>query len=161
LQPVAQFGRTQLYENEHFRPRAYVAGQVEPVENLQSALERMAGDTNTGFAVVEGGPGLNSDRLDSAVAWRLRSPDHLVLEVTLDRPGLLVVSQVWYRGWQASVDDRPAKLWRANGVLSGVYLEPGQHTVRLDYRPATLWIGIALSALGMLTCALLMDTRKT
>ena len=36
---VARFGLIYLYENMYVLPRAFVVGQVEPVEDLDAALE--------------------------------------------------------------------------------------------------------------------------
>jgi uncharacterized membrane protein YfhO len=94
------------------------------------------------------------------VTWEARSANALRLRVTLDRPGLLVISQTYYPGWQAAVDGQPVQLWRADAVLSGVYLEAGEHQVTLAYRPPLLWLGIGLTLAGIGAClGLLMWPR--
>jgi hypothetical protein len=61
-------------------------------------------------------------------------------------PGWLVTIHPWYPGWTARVDDETAEVTVLDGALAGVALADGTHRVRLQYRPAGLELGIALSA---------------
>jgi hypothetical protein len=152
LREVAQFGATRVYENEAFRPRAYVVGRVVSAPDFAAALAWLRSHADEPAAVVEGGPALDEEAPQAGVIWQRRSANRLALAVTLDRPGLLVVSQIWYPGWRALVDGRPERLWRADAVLSGVYLQPGAHTVELVYAPPWLWPGVALTVAGFAAC---------
>ncbi len=84
-----------------------------------------------------------------------RSPNRLVLDVPLAYPGFLVLSQVWYPGWTAEVDGQPVVLWRADGVLSGVYLEDGSHRVTFVYWPTGLGAGCGVTIVGWVVAAAL------
>ncbi len=79
-------------------------------------------------------------------------------------PGILVVSDADYPGWQASVDGQPAPLLRADYALRGIALSEGHHEVELRYRPRALWAALALcsfaSAFALLLIALLARTRE-
>ena len=56
---------------------------------------------------------------------------------------------MWYPGWRAEVDGQPVALWRTDGVLSGVYLEPGGHTVSFVYWPRLTWVGVGVSGITL------------
>jgi hypothetical protein len=58
-----------------------------------------------------------------------------------------------YPGWQVRVDSRPANALAAYGALRAVAVEAGEHTVEWVYRPWSVWIGMALSVIGLVTCA--------
>jgi uncharacterized membrane protein YfhO len=58
---------------------------------------------------------------------------HQVYEVTLDRPGILVVSEVYYPDWKATVDGAAAEVLRANHVLRAVALPAGSHEIEFRY----------------------------
>ncbi|MCK4472455.1 MAG: hypothetical protein KAW49_11805 [Anaerolineae bacterium] len=93
--------------------------------------------------------------MKAEIAWVRRSPNRLVLDVTLDRPGFLVLGQVWYPEWTAEVDGQPATLWRADGMLSGVYLEDGSHRVMFVYWPAGLGADCGVTIVGWVAAAAL------
>lgn len=156
LHQAAHFGSTYVYENAYALPRAFVVGHVQPVEDFEAALKWVQTHDVVRSAAVEGGKPLNSGDVEAEIAWKMRSPDRLVLEVALARPGFLVLSQVWYDGWQAEVDGEPAPVWRVDGVLSGTYLDAGEHTVLFAYRPrwASLLGGASALTWGLLSLGL-------
>lgn len=77
-------------------------------------------------------------------------PNRLSIEAELSSPGLLVVSEVTYPGWTASVDGVEAPNVEVDGLLRGVALPAGASRIEMTYRPSTLVVGAALSGLGVL-----------
>jgi uncharacterized membrane protein YfhO len=71
-------------------------------------------------------------------------------------PSLVVISQAYYPAWKASVDGRPARIWRANYAFQALEVPAGRHEVRLVYRDSALLTGAVLSSLGLLACAALL-----
>ncbi len=59
--------------------------------------------------------------------------------------GYLVLSDVYYPGWRATVDGVPTEVLRANYVFRAVLLPPGEHVVRMEFRPWTWRVGLAVS----------------
>ena len=86
----------------------------------------------TGGATVQLGPG----------------PEYVINTRT---PCLLVLSEVHYPWWRASVDDAPADLARVNYAMMGIPVPPGSHIVRVWLRPLSVWVGGAVSGACLLT----------
>ncbi len=76
-------------------------------------------------------------------------PNRLRLKVEARRPSFLVLSEVYYPGWEATVDGKPAPLLKADYILRGIPVMPGEHSVELRFRPRTLIWGLAISALAL------------
>ena len=65
-----------------------------------------------------------------------------------------MLSEVWYPGWRARVDGHAVPVLRADYTLRAVELsEPGEHIIELDYRPASLVIGAAVTEASLLVLA--------
>ncbi len=79
-----------------------------------------------------------------ALSW---SPDRISLQAK--GPGLLVLSELAYSGWQVQVDGAPAQLEQAGDLLRGVELPPGEHQVLFRFRPAALAVGLGLGLIGV------------
>ena len=79
-----------------------------------------------------------------------RRPGALAVAVEADRAGMLVVSEAWFPGWQATVDGRRVPVTRVNGMLNGVVVGPGDHRVELSYRAPGLRLGGFLSGATLL-----------
>jgi hypothetical protein len=68
-------------------------------------------------------------------------------------PCLLVLGEVYYPWWRASVDGAPAACARVNHTMIGVPVSAGSHVVRLWLEPTSVWTGGAISAGSVLACA--------
>jgi len=150
-----RFGTTYLYENTRVLPRAFVLYRAEPVSGPEEALARLKEADPHQVAFVEGGAALTGQgtaTLSEALVT-LYTPDSITIRVTLERPGVLILSEVWYPGWEARADGQPVSIYRADGLLRAVYLQPGTHTIVFNYAPGTVKAGLALSVLGWLVFA--------
>jgi hypothetical protein len=85
--------------------------------------------------------------------------------VQSDNPCVLVLSEVYYPWWRATVDDVDVGIVRVNHTMVGVAVPSGSHVVRLRLQPTSVWIGGALSVVGALVwiglaCAGLLRGRR-
>jgi uncharacterized membrane protein YfhO len=80
------------------------------------------------------------------------SDTHIEVQANTSSPAFLVLSDIAYPGWQATLDGKPVHLFQTNYVLRGVAVPPGLHNVRFEFKPLTLHLGAGISAacLGLL-----------
>jgi hypothetical protein len=152
MKQVKKIGSTYVYENENYLPRAFVLGNVAVGSDFEADLAWLNKHDVSQNAIVDGGDILAAGLVKSEVTWIKNTPNHLILNVNLDREGFLLFSQIWYPGWRAQIDGKASHLWKADEILSGVYLKPGAHTVELFYQPAALYPGLGLSIVGGMFC---------
>jgi hypothetical protein len=150
-----------VFENPRALPRAYVtyrARPAPPAEELLAILSRSGFDP-LAESYLEGGPGLpavSDAPLRGRPAAIVRDEPTLVeIEAELEAPGLLVLADSYYPGWQATLDGEPVEIQPANHLFRGVVVPAGRHRVRFAYRPWTLTLGIAASGLGAAVLLLL------
>lgn len=85
------------------------------------------------------------------------NPNQSVLVVDSPAPGYLVMSDVWYPGWQAFLNGKSTQILRANFLFRAVELPAGEHEVRIAYRPKQFYVGFfvtGLSLIGLLVLCL-------
>lgn len=82
------------------------------------------------------------------------------IEIQNVTQGRLVLAEINYPGWQAFLDDLPAKIVPAYDILRSVEIPPGNHRVRLEYRPAKVYAGGLLSALAWILLGVLLIKQK-
>lgn len=83
----------------------------------------------------------------------------LEIETWVSEPSFLVTSDLHYPGWEATVDGRPAHIFRADYVLRGVAVPAGHRRVRFEFKPRSLAYGAGLSVASLLLvagCALVL-----
>lgn len=91
-----------------------------------------------------------------------RSPTEIVVETNTDKISLLVLSEMFYPGWKATVDGGNAELLRVNYNLRGVQVPPGKHVVEMSYWPESLTKGavISLTTALCLLAILIWEKRR-
>ncbi len=90
------------------------------------------------------------DTAGSKVSIIEYTPTRISLQADPVDNGLLVVSDIYYPGWRARVDGRPAPVYRANYLLRAVPVEAGKHRVEIYYDPPLFKIGLAITLLTLL-----------
>ena len=88
----------------------------------------------------------------SAVRFVKYQPDDIVIEASLPRPGFLLLLDTYFPGWQATVNNRAARIYRADYNFRAVSLPAGESVVCFSYGPESLRIGFVLS----FSCILLL-----
>jgi hypothetical protein len=70
------------------------------------------------------------------------------ISLRAEGPGLLVLSEVNYPGWEATVDGQQVQILDYESILRSVELGGGTHQVRFRFRPGSLHAGAILSFAG-------------
>lgn len=139
-------------------PRAYVVAGVRPLEGQAAFDALVAADFDPrGEVVLAPGAALPATPAGSAgrVDALQLGLDRVALDVTLERPGLVVLLEAWDPGWRATVDGVAVDVVAANLVFRAVRVEAGHHRVEMVYRPVEVVAGAAVSGLALLAAAVL------
>jgi hypothetical protein len=133
-----------VYRNNQVLPRAYVVPNVQVIPNTDSALAFMKNAWNPRSVAVVDRP-IGEAMPATPLAWTAKivekRPDKVVVKTMTNRPGLLVLSDVYAHGWKAWVDDKPVDIAITNVAFRGVPVATGDHTVRFEFDPDALRTG--------------------
>ena len=139
-----------IYRNRRVLPRALVVHQaiVEGDPATAEVLIHQPDFAPTQTVVLKWGQSLPQvpNLREGASAARVTAlrPNEIVVDVHAAADGYLVLSEVYYPGWRASVDDAPAEVLLANTAFRAVPVPPGDHTVKLWFEPDSVRWGAAL-----------------
>ncbi len=158
-----------VYELRNWAPRAWIARDWEITvaeAKPQEILDAIA--SLSGPVLVNRDPGIRPTRSSGpdVVHPPKRRAGRVVIQVELGAPGLLVLNEAMYPGWEATVDGRPTEIVRVNTLMRGVPIDSaGAHTVVMTYSPPGFAAGIlisfaALGALVMLVVAAFWTDRR-
>jgi hypothetical protein len=170
---------------ERFR-LLYTAGDTDVYENLKAmpaaffvpaAGSVVIGDENAQLARVKD-PSFDPERevvlakwISQAAApssanaaarieWLSKRTNSFELNVTASGPGILVISQIDYPGWKATVDGQPTDITRANYALPAIFVPAGEHHVHFSFEPVSFRIGLVLSAISLSVVAILFGCGR-
>jgi len=81
--------------------------------------------------------------------------------IALTQRKVMFFSIPFDRGWSARVDDKDAALLRLNAGFMGLILEPGRHTIALEFEPLYLAASAGISLASLLVYAALFFRSRT
>ncbi|MBI2863168.1 MAG: YfhO family protein [Chloroflexi bacterium] len=150
-----------LYELPDPLPRASVIheARVEPSDEKALAILGSAEFDPRNVVVLADDSGLKLSGQGagpSEATFSSPRPDRLLIETQIDKPGILLVSEVFYPGWKVKVDGKPSKILRADVTLRGVALDPGRHVIEMTFEPASFKVGYAITGLTLLSSIILL-----
>jgi hypothetical protein len=155
-----------LIERPQALPRAYTVHRTDVVADPAEARARLR-DPRTDvrrLALLDraieplgaGDPGADAVHVD------VSKPEHVRLTATCASACLLVLTDLHYPGWSATIDGSAADVVRVNTLVRGVRLPAGTHTVDYRYRSRPFRLGLALAGLALvgIAAASIADRRR-
>lgn len=153
LDLLAQLEHIYIYHNRRALPRAWLL----PAEFVRPFLYLdVPGDWQSQLQTLYTAASSWQHAVRHGLVIQEYRPDRIVLDVTVDEPSVLILSENWYPGWLAWVDGVLAEVLPVAGLLRGVPLEAGRHRVVLAYRPLTACLGIGISSVTSVALLLLI-----
>ncbi len=76
------------------------------------------------------------------------NPNHIELHIHSRSPGYLIISDVWYPGWIAFVNNQRMPILKANYLFRGVLIPEGENRVVMIYCPISFYSGMVLSIIS-------------
>jgi hypothetical protein len=156
--PVYTDARWKVYENPQAYPRGWIVHQVAVEPSHEAVFGRLdqPGIDLHQIAVLETslpqGPAPAAGT-DESVRFRSYEPDRIAMDVNAGSAGLLVLSEMYYPGWVATVNGKAARIYQVDGALRGIAVSGGPNRVELVYSPSSFREGATLSLLT-LVCVL-------
>ncbi|MBZ5582363.1 MAG: YfhO family protein [Acidobacteriia bacterium] len=89
-----------------------------------------------------------------------RRPEAMAVVADLPCPSLVVAGDPFFKGWEARVDGRPARIAEFARIVRSVRVSAGRHRIEFAYAPGTVEWGAALTALGLAAAAILWARER-
>ena len=171
--PAGQQGQTVPVENPYAYGNAWFVDNVQYVDNANEEIDALNDILPTETAIVDAKfkeqlKGVTGGYKDSLSTIRLTSyePNRLIYKTSSPKDGVVVFSEIYYPGWQATIDGQPADIARADYILRVMNVPGGEHTIEMWFDPQSIHIteSIAYAALALLLIGVMvllwMERRK-
>jgi hypothetical protein len=138
-------GDVKIYENLDVLPRAFQVQQWRWEPDVSSSVAQMSSagfdPRNEAIVAGEGEPGRSVAQPQTRTEISGYSSDEIVVDTASAGEGLLVVTDAYYPGWEATLDGEAVRVYQVNGYFRGVFVPAGSHRVRFEFRPRSYLIG--------------------
>ncbi len=155
---LREFGSSVIIENQRAMPRAWLVPKViqasrEQVRNsiITSTLPGKIKFRPDEIALVEEKFAFDGPK-DPAAKVRIMeiAKSSMEIQVVTANPAFLVVSDVYYPGWTAKINNKLTQIYRTNYLFRGVLVPAGSSTVQMEYRPTSFRLGLLITSASFL-----------
>jgi hypothetical protein len=154
-----------LYLNSRALPRAYSVTELVPAEGVEGAKRLIY---TKGLDPRRQGLVNPSDL--QKIGRRTFSPAEITLasyranRVELasfaEDTAFVILADQYYPGWKATIDGERTPLYRANGVLRGVVVPPGSHTIVFRYAPFKIYAAMTVAGITALVLFIVVIVKR-
>lgn len=153
-----------IVENKNVLPRAYIVENTE-VHQGQNILNRLFDEAfnEKTTAIIEEAVTLKNHGKSTFVASakiKKMQATNILLSTLTNSDGFLILTDNFYPGWKAFVDNVEVKIYRTNYTLRGIVVPAGSHTIRFSYEPLSFKLGVHVSGVFLLIYFLLLFWPK-
>ena len=164
FKPVWQYGNWYGLEHINSFPRVFLAGnsitEKDPQKILDLVFNPKIDLLNTVILEEEPPELIRPSQSKSISSIKSYEPQEVVILTKSDTPQILFLSDNYYPGWKAYVDDKETKIYRANYTFRSVYLPEGKHTLTFKYDPPSFKIGFIISVLSITVIMTLISLKN-
>jgi len=171
LKPIWQNGNWYGLEYTESFPRVFLANQLFIQNDPQKILDLIFNpDINLLTTVIleekpkeinGSGKIINLPKLspNSSVSITSYAPQEIIINTKTDNPQMLFISDNYYPGWKAYIDNQETKIYRTDYTFRSIYLPKGTHSVKFVFEPASFRIGALVSLLSVVIILLIIFLR--
>jgi hypothetical protein len=141
-----------VFENPDALPRIFAPRKIRFVGDAGRALAEMSGTEDFSERAWIAGTTSEAKNGTAQISLRAAGPDLIAVVAAPERVFLATSLPDW-PGWIAESAGAKIPLVTTNHAFVGFWLDAGRQTVRLHYRPASFFYGLAAFALGLLLAA--------
>jgi hypothetical protein len=159
-QHVEDLKNTVVYANLRAMPRAWLVPRIislQPDQILNATQTSTLPDGSAfspqDMALVEEPLTLQSNPTSfsgQAIVAR-ETATSIDLTTNANAPSFLVLSDIYYPGWKATVDGQLAQIFQTDYVLRGIELPSGgRHTIHFYFCPTSFYLGLTITLFTIL-----------
>src|SRR6266568_2406623 len=157
LDPVYKDDRYAVYRNTKAHPRFNVYYETQQVKDDTQALNLLSQNSLDFRRKL-----ITQDKLPIVLQEGRGSAQLLSstlntqqFTVTTDKPALFYISDAYFPGWTATVNNHVTKIYRANYTFRAVMVPKGTSTVKFNYKPTNFLLAEVISTTSALFLCLL------
>lgn len=138
-----QSGQTVPVKNPYVYGNAWFVDRIAYVNNANEEIETVGRIDLRHEAVADKRfkEQLKEAKVQGNVSWvklTSYSSNHLAYDISSDKGGVVVFSEIYYPGWTATVDGTPVELGRVDYILRALNVTPGNHKIELLFKPKSV-----------------------
>lgn len=161
FKPIAAIDDWKIYENKEVLPRFFLTNNYKVFKNSDE-FTKILFDSNfnpqqTLLLEKNIDIDLNNEKPNGVAILLDYAATSIKIQTDTPSSQLLFISDAFYPGWKAYIDNQKTEIYRAHYVFRAVAVPAGKHIVNFRYEPQSFSLGIIISMMSLvLTVAILL-----
>lgn len=143
-----------VMENKTVTPRVFLVSQYVIATSSAEYESHLMNDafSLTQAVILDSHPNFVSTISNAPMTADVKAytPNKVIIETQTDNPALLVITDTYYPGWTATIDDISAQIYRADYTYRAISVPEGTHTVIMQFKPLSAFTGLIVSISSIL-----------
>ncbi len=149
-----------VLENPNALGNAWIVNEILAVNSPNEELIKI-GQIDPQFEAIIDENKFSIPSMDTNAQGKIklleRKPRHIKYEADLSGNALAVFSEIYYpNGWNATIDNNPTEILRANYVLRALPINSGKHIIEFRFEPKSYIVGNTIMLLASILIIVLM-----
>jgi len=144
-----------IYQNLDSLPRSFLVNDYVVLKDKQEIADTLFSETFDLSKTVIVEEELSFDRSQNCAVGTSKitsyTPNRVEIETDSRCPAILFLSDNYYPGWNAYIDEEKTKIYRSDYSFRAVTVPEGIHKVQFKYEPLSFKLGILLTSLGFIS----------
>lgn len=155
-----QGDKFKVYSRDNVLDRIFLVGDYQVVSEPKKIISKIhSPETNLSKTVIIENQLIENLSISPPTSQDTQildySPNKITLLTKSDQDSLLFLSDSYYPGWQAFIDNSQVPIHRANYAFRSIALPKGNHQVTFSYHPISFFLGLKISVLSLVALTLL------
>src|SRR5690606_20046604 len=86
------------------------------------------------------------------------NPEQITIQTETVVPSLLVLTEAFYPGWQATIDGYPTEIFQADVYFQALFVPEGEHEIVFTFQPKSFGYGRIVTIIGLIIVVFLTIT---
>lgn len=143
-----------VYENLEVLPRSFLVNNIKIALTKEEVFNLLSDDKFDPYKEVILEEHLKHPLIslskDNSTARSLVNiidyqPNKVVISASSDKDSLLLLTDTYYPGWKAFIDEKQTKIYAADYIFRAIFFPQGTHTVEFVYNPFSFRLGLWIS----------------
>lgn len=145
-----------LYFNNNTYPRFILSQQAQQVKTNKDILTKLTSDYNPNQIIFLTEPipkfskTIEQQNNFNQIKIINNQPENIELQINNSDSRWLLINDIYYPGWQATIDNQALTIYQANHTFRGLSTPLGQHQIKLFFKPTSYLLGRTISLISLL-----------
>jgi len=160
----AFFHHALIYKNHNAMSRGFMLYNFKQIQGISGAIKTLKKNPQIykHTALIEGNPPqkmMLGKKGKSKITFVDYQPNLININIHTTEDGIFTLSDAYYPGWKAFLDEEEVKIYPAFGALRAVFIPKGKHNLVFSYRPQTFYLSFALTLISLILAGYIFFIR--